>query len=337
LAKTLGLALGTGGARGWAHVGIIRALEEANIKIDYIAGTSIGSLVGAIYLAGKLDALESFAQEAELSDFRSMLDISFPAPGLIKGEKVYDFIAKYVTDKRLEDTPIPFRCVATNCVRKQEVVLTTGLMADAVRASISIPGIFMPFKHREDVYLVDGGTMNPLPISVVRAMGADIVVAVNLNEDMSFDHPEVVTSSDNEEADQEAISSIAPDKSDNIGDASKLTNSPQADEDSAEDNVLDRMASRYADMKETLQEQADRWMPGDDIGISIFDVLGNSIDVMEKRVTEANLHVDKPDILIAPDLAEFGTFDFHKAQTIMPRGYKAGKAMVSAIQDLLES
>jgi NTE family protein len=337
LAKTLGLALGTGGARGWAHIGVIRALEEANIKIDYLAGTSIGSLVGAIYLAGALDKLEGFAQDADLFRFQAMLDIAFPAPGLMKGEKVYEFIADYVGDQRLEDASIPFRCVATNFLRKQEVVMTTGLMADAVRASISIPGIFQPFKQQQNIYLVDGGIINPLPVSVVQDMGADVVVGVNLNQDLSIDHPAIATPSDSADSAQDASdASITSSSTERVSDAT-LQNSPGSDhpDETVADNLTERIANRYDELKENLKDEIDRWIPDKSIGLNIFDVLGESINVMEKRVTEANLLVHKPDVLIAPDLAEFGTFDFHKSQAILPRGYEAAKAMLPEIENLL--
>ena len=337
MAKTLGLALGTGGARGWAHVGVIRALEEADIKIDYLAGTSIGSLVGAIYMVGALDRLEAFAQEADLSKFVPMLDVSFPAPGLIKGHQIHDFIAEYVVDQRLEDAPVPFRCVATNFMRKQEVVLTTGLMVDAVRASISIPGIFPPFKHGENVYLVDGGIINPLPISVVRDMGADVVVAVNLNQDMSFDHPEIITPPDSKDAEPNADQSATDaDLGNAAGSDAAPPRSPKATDDAAQDNVLNRIANRYDELKGILKDQVDLWVPDKETGINIFDVLGNSIDVMEKRVTKVNLLVDKPEVLIEPKLAEFGTFDFHQSQQIIPQGYEAAKAMMPEILELLD-
>ncbi|MGF1458356.1 MAG: patatin-like phospholipase family protein [Leptolyngbyaceae cyanobacterium] len=329
MTKTLGLALGTGGARGWAHVGVIRAFEEAGIKVDYLAGTSIGALVGAIYMVGKLDQLETFAQEASFSELVPLMDISFPGVGLLQGDRVYRFIADYVADHWLEDAPIPFHCVATNFLQKQEVIIDGGPMVQAVRASISIPGIFAPFKHQENVYLVDGGIINPLPISVVRAMGADVVVAVNLNSDTTIDHEDIITQSPAAHSAENHQSEPKP-----VNDAQSAVDSKSTE--AADSAALATLANRYEALKGVLNDQLDNWIPDAETGINIFDVLGNSINVMEKRVTEINLLVDKPDVLIDPPLSEFGTFDFHQAQTIMPRGYEAAKAMIPSIQALLQ-
>lgn len=341
MAKTLGLALGTGGARGWAHLGVIRALEEAGIKIDYLAGTSIGSLVGAIYMAGNLDQLEEFAEEASLENLMPLMDVTFPSPGLIDGDRIHDFIAKYVLDNRLEDTPIPFQCVATNFLLKREVVLSTGLMVDAVRASIAIPGIFAPFKHGNNIYLVDGGIINPLPISVVREMGADVIVAVNLNQDTSLEHEEIVTQANVDSSKtrnsgggrKEAASEPQNQAREIAGDHA----SASQEATTQDSGVFNTLSNRYDALKDVLKDNVDRWIPDAQSGINIFDVLGNSINVMEKRVTEVNLLIDKPDVLIEPDLEQFGTFDFHQSKTIIPRGYEAAKAMLPTIQELLES
>ncbi|HHP7229300.1 MAG TPA: patatin-like phospholipase family protein, partial [Xenococcaceae cyanobacterium] len=178
----VGLALGGGGARGWAHIGVLRALEEAEIKIDYLAGTSVGALIGAVYVTGALDKLEKFANEITVDNLLPLIDVSFPNLGLIEGKQVCDFITEYLSDKTIEAAAIPFRCVATNFLLKEEVVFESGNLVDAIRASISIPGIFVPFKQ-ENVYLVDGGVVNPVPVSVVKDMGAEIVIAVNLNKE----------------------------------------------------------------------------------------------------------------------------------------------------------
>ncbi|MGP1371562.1 MAG: patatin-like phospholipase family protein [Almyronema sp.] len=312
MTKALGLALGGGGARGWAHVGVLRAMEEADIKVDYLAGNSIGALVGAVYVVGALAQLESFADEASLETLVSLIDISFPNLGLINGDQVQQFIRQYLSDYQIEEAAIPFRCVATNFLSKQEMIFQSGSMVDAVRASISIPGIFAPFRY-ENAYLVDGGVVNPVPVSVVRAMGADAIVAVNLNSD-----------------------SEAPSRPDSA------TETPSPHPDSSNGGHLavpasgfvQSLADRYETLKSALQDEVDDWIPDPTTGLNIFDVIGNCMNMLEQQVTRINLQTDQPHLLIEPKLMEFGIFDFHQAQPIMQRGYEAAKAVLPDLQAL---
>jgi len=178
----IGLALGGGSARGWAHIGVIRALEEAGIRPDFIAGTSIGALVGAAYAAGELDKLESWARGMHVRNVLGFFDVSL-ASGLLKGERLIEFIRRDFADRPIEELPIPFAATATALHTGQEVWLRTGSTLDAVRASISFPGLFAPVMH-EGRLLVDGGLVNPVPVSLARALGADIVIAVDLSSDL---------------------------------------------------------------------------------------------------------------------------------------------------------
>ncbi|HUJ01236.1 MAG TPA: patatin-like phospholipase RssA [Usitatibacter sp.] len=178
----IGLALGGGSARGWAHIGVIRALEEAGIRPDFIAGTSIGALVGAAYAAGELDKLESWARGMHVRNVLRFFDVSL-ASGLLKGERLIEFIRRDFADRPIEELPIPFAATATALHTGQEVWLRTGSTLDAVRASISFPGLFAPVMH-EGRLLVDGGLVNPVPVSLARALGADIVIAVDLSSDL---------------------------------------------------------------------------------------------------------------------------------------------------------
>lgn len=354
LTKTVGLALGGGGARGWAHIGVIRALEETGIKIDYLAGTSIGALVGAVYVSDALDKLEALAEDLTLQNLLSLMDVSFPNTGLIDGQRIHDFVARYVLDKQLEQTSIPFRCVATNFLQKQEVILETGLIVDAVRASISIPGIFAPFQLEENVYLVDGGVVNPVPVSVVQAMGAEVVIAVNLNKD-----PKAKTAHVSDGVRRSASNANSAHASSQAQNAENRSNESSSDDSSSEqpesmaqdsssesgsertseqhDGVLASLSNRYESLKDVLQDQIDQWIPDPQTGLNIFDVLGNSINMMEQRVTENKLRIDKPDVLIEPHLMEFGIFDFHQSMPMIRRGYDTAKAMLPDIKEKLEA
>ena len=178
--REVGLALGSGAARGWAHIGVIRAIHEAGIKVDYVAGTSIGALVGAAFASGNIDALESFVKRLDWKGAMSLLDLGLPRSGLLDGKKVTASIRERVDPGDVEDLPIPFCAVATNLVDGSEVRMDKGDLVEAIRASISIAGVFTPVR-KGDMLLVDGGILNPVPAGVARDMGARYVIAVDVH------------------------------------------------------------------------------------------------------------------------------------------------------------
>ncbi len=178
----IGIALGSGSARGWAHIGVLRALQQAGVEPDVVCGTSIGAFVGAAYASGDLDKLEAWACGLTRRDVLGFFDVSL-AGGLIKGEKLLAFAASTFLDGTFEQLERPFACVATDLASGREIWLKEGPVADAVRASIALPGLFAPHLVDER-HLVDGGLVNPVPVSLCRAMGADIVIAVDLGMDV---------------------------------------------------------------------------------------------------------------------------------------------------------
>lgn len=178
----IGLALGSGSARGWAHIGVIRTLQEAGIAPDILCGCSIGALVGAAYADGNLDGLEKWVSGLAWQDVVGLLDVSFTG-GLIKGEKLINFFEKHFVDKDFSALSLPFACVATDLASGREIWLKDGSVAAALRASIALPGLFAPVE-RDGRLLVDGGLVNPVPVSLCRALGADIVIAVDLGSDI---------------------------------------------------------------------------------------------------------------------------------------------------------
>src|SRR5512135_3210738 len=180
-APTLGLALGSGSARGWAHIGVIRALAAEGIVPDAICGCSIGAFVGAVYADGDLDKLEIWVSSLTWQDVVALLDVSLKG-GLIKGAKLIQFFERHFVDRDFADLPIPFACVATDLESGREIWLRKGSVAHAVRASIALPGLFTPVPH-DDGFLVDGGLVNPVPVSLCRAMGMDVVIGVEVGSD----------------------------------------------------------------------------------------------------------------------------------------------------------
>ena len=179
----VGLALGSGSARGWAHIGVVRALEQAGVRPELVCGTSIGSLVGAAYAAGELDRLEQWARSLRKGEVIKFLDVSL-GRGLVKGERIMSFLRSNFRDRPIEDLALPFAAVATSLENGAEVWLRRGSTLAAVRASIAIPGLLAPVRH-DGSLLVDGGLVNPVPVSLARAMGADFVIAVDLNSDIA--------------------------------------------------------------------------------------------------------------------------------------------------------
>lgn len=182
--RKIGLALGAGAARGLAHIGVLEVLEKEGIPIDMIAGTSMGALVGALYAQGKgVSEIKDLAMDLGSRRFTFLVDLALPKTGLIRGRKIKDILKSTIGDIGFEDLKIPFACVATDIESGDEVVIKQGLVRDGVRASGSMPVIFSVVK-REGRYLVDGALVNPIPVSILKEMGADFIIAVNVTPDV---------------------------------------------------------------------------------------------------------------------------------------------------------
>jgi len=297
----IGLALGGGSARGWAHIGVIRTLAEAGIVPDIVCGTSIGALVGAAYVDGDLDRLEQWTKSLTLQTVVGFLDFSLGG-GLIKGEKLIEFFRSQFVDVPISELPLPFAAVATDLQTGREVWLQEGMVSDAVRSSIALPGLFTPVEH-EGRWLVDGGLVNPVPVSLCRAMGADLVIAVDLNSDILGKHLRKA----------HASKSVAPDNPEGVG-----------------ETVLARIQSGMAALGITNSKAPDN-RP------SMLEVLASSINIMQARITRSRLAGDPADMLIAPRLAEFGLMEFHRAAVAIEIGSRATKPVLPQIHFLLEN
>jgi len=181
-APKIGFALGAGSARGWAHIGVLRALTEAGIRPDLIAGCSVGAFVGAAFAVGRLDQVEQWALGLDRRRMLRLADFGLRG-GLIKGERINEVFREQFVECEFSDLPIPLAAVATDLHSGQEIWLREGKVADAIAASIAVPGLFRPVRY-DDRYLVDGSVVNPIPVSLCRAMGADIVLAIDLGSDL---------------------------------------------------------------------------------------------------------------------------------------------------------
>lgn len=291
----VGLALGGGSARGWAHIGVLRALADAGIEPDLVCGTSIGALVGAAYVAGELDRLEGWVRSLRLQTVVSFLDVSLNG-GLIKGDKLITFFREHFVDRDMHELARPFGAVATDLAHGREVWLREGGVSDAVRASIALPGLFAPVR-RDDVWLVDGGLVNPVPVSLARAMGADVVIAVDLNSDLLGRH-------------------LKPKPTARVKKPGPA---------SAMDGVLARIQSGMSQFGLNGSDPADEPPP-------MLDVVASSINIMQVFITRSRLAGEPADALVTPRLAELGLMEFHRAATAIEAGRCAAETVVPQIQ-----
>ena len=296
----IGLALGSGSARGLAHIGVIRALEEAGIKIDCVAGTSIGALIGSVYASGKLEDLEKVYLDYDWKKIAYFFDIVFPKSGLIDGNKVADFVREYVHAETIEHLPLPFKAVATDIGSGEEITMDKGDVIEAVRASISVPGIFTPVRRNGRV-LVDGGLINPVPVSTARSMGAKLVIAVDLNHDIvAGKAPESISKSAEQNSFVETLS--------RMGGAKYLA-------------AVERINLGLQSMDNPALNQIQAWLAEESLP-NIFEVLLSSINVMETQITRTRLHMDPPDLLIQPKLGHIRFLEFNRAEEIINIGYE---------------
>ncbi len=304
----LGLALGSGSARGWAHIGVIRALIEAGIRIDYVAGTSIGAVVGAIYASGNIEALEEIVLQLDWKQIASFLDVVFPKSGLIDGNRISEFIRTHVGAKNIEDLSLPFCAVSTDLITGNEVVIRDGDIIEAVRASISVPGIFTPVR-KSDMILVDGGLVNPVPVSVVREMGADLVIAVDLNHDI---------------VEKKGISRTR------IPNSGVLASGIGTSQGFAKrTKILDALNKRLETLDIPALTHIRQWMSRDPVP-NIFEVIISSINIMQAQITATKLKTDRPDLLIQPHLGHIRFLEFNKAWEAIAEGYREAKTCISA-------
>ena len=305
----IGLALGGGSARGWAHIGVLRALNDAGIHPDVVAGTSIGAVVGGCYVAGQLDALETFARSLTRRRVLGFLDFNFSGTGLITGKRLCDALDKRMRDVDIEALPKRFVAVATEIGTGHEIWLSRGRIVDAMRASYALPGIFRPVRINGR-WLFDGALVNPVPVSVCRAFGARYVIAVNVNWDTS------------------SRGTIVPHLEENI---EHPVSTPDAAEDEAQGGVI---ARNKRAMKKLLQRQLFGRF---DNGPGISRVMVEAFNIVQDRIARSRLAGDPPDMIISPRLPAFGLFDFHRAEPLIEGGAAAARREIEELKRDLES
>jgi len=295
-APRIGLALGGGIARGWAHIGALRRLHQLGLEPDLICGTSMGALVGGFYLAGKLSELEELVRALTRFRMVRLLDFAVPQNGIIGGRRMFREMEKIVGELHIEDLPRPFAAVAAELATGHEIWLSRGHLLDAVRASVSLPGIFKPVK-RDGRWLIDGALVNPVPVSVCRAMGARMVIAINLTGDTMGGIPVIDRRNGN------GAAYDGPERRGN-GDA--------------------RLGPAMRQLLDTDQEEPN-----------FFGTMASSFTILLDRITRSRLAGDPADLTVAPRVGHIGLLEFHRAEEAIEEGAKAVDRIVPELIEVM--
>lgn len=309
--RQVGLALGSGGARGWAHLGVLEVLRERGIRAQVVAGTSMGALMGAFFAAGREQVLHDLSRDLDWGHLRQFFwELTLSRSGLTDGRRLLEETAKLLDRSDFRELEIPFRAVATDLKDGGEVVLAQGDLLLALRASISIPGLFSPVQVG-DRFLVDGGLVNPVPVNVARAMGAERVIAVDVSQGMAVEEwPSVETP--REERDESGRPAVPL----------RLPRQTDEEEESGAVQVLrhfwDDIERKVRRLKTTWQERESR--------PDMLEVLVRSVRIMEGQIARTRRAAEPPDLLIEPRVEDIGTLDFQKAREAIAAGREAALA-----------
>lgn len=300
--RKVGLALGSGGAKGLSHISVIEYIEGMGIPVNMIAGSSIGAVVGAVYCCGNLSRLKEDMLRFSKKELFAVFDITMPKSGLLKGNDFVKFMKKYIpADARIEDMRIPLSIVSTDYYTGRPVVFNKGNVLEAVRASVSIPGVFVPVAYGSS-FLIDGGVANPLPLDLLEDMGAGLTIASNL-------HPGLAISpmTDFVKRQGKKIGILKKDKPETVDRARGVS-------------VPDEKPVKawFKNIEQWLSKGEEKqYYP------SIFEVISQSIDIMGYVNTQNTLKYYSPTVLVEPDLLKYGTMDFYRAYDIITEGFKA--------------
>jgi len=293
----IGLALGSGSSRGWAHIGIIRELAKIGIRPDIVCGTSVGAMVGAACVAGNLDKLEDWARSVTRLDVARFLDISTSFTGFVNTERFHSYLNEVIAadDDNIEDLPKTYAAVATDLESGKEVWLQNGSIVQAVWSSMALPGLFPAIRYNNS-WLVDGGLVNPVPVSTCRALGADIVLAVNLNGGIVGKH---------------------------FKKAIKQKNSFETVGDK-----ISELVKEYTDL--ALFEPNNIEQPP-----SLLDAIAASVNITQDRITRSRLAGEPPDIILTPKLSNIGLLELYRAQEAIEEGRMSVERVLPEIKHVL--
>ncbi|MDG6774374.1 patatin-like phospholipase family protein [Thiomicrorhabdus sp. ZW0627] len=284
--KSVSLILGSGGARGLAHIGIIRWLEEQGYEIRFVSGSSMGALVGGVYAAGKLDEFVDWFKKLTNTDILALTDLAWDRSGLIKGDKLFETFKDLIGDPNIEDLPIPFTAVATDIENEKEVWLQTGSLLKAIRASISLPMIFTPY-HLHGMTLIDGGVLNPMPIAPTFSQNNDLSIAVDLAGTPIFDSAKPM----------------------------------ESEEDIEEDSWLNDITGLFGSLKERFLSK-DKTDLGRSFNLDVYEVSNMAFDSMQNTIARQKLAAYPPDITIEIPRNACGMMEFTKVNEMIALGYR---------------
>jgi NTE family protein len=295
--RKIGLALGSGASRGWSHIGVIKALLREGIEPDIVCGTSVGAIIGGSYVSGKLESLEKWVLSSTRTDVLRFFDIKFSQSGFVDTDRLSWFLHSFVAteDQRIENLAQKFAAVATNLDTGREAWFVEGGLADAVRASMALPGLF-PAVHNDQRWLVDGGLVNPVPVSVCRELGADIVIAVNLNSGV-------------------------------IGKHNNGMRDPLPENNRGVLSNLKQQAKEYSSSifpNRSVKDEA----PG------LFYAIANSVSIVQDGITRSRLAGDPADVLLSPQLAHIGMLEFHRAAEAIREGERCVGSSLAEIRQV---
>ena len=295
----VGVVLGAGAARGWAHIGALRELDAMGLRLDVVVGSSIGTLVGGCYAADRLDMLEAFARSLTRRRVFGLLDFSFTGSGLIGGQRLRTRLEAGLGGLCIEDLPVRFAAVATEIGRGHEIWLRRGLLVDAIRASYALPGVFEPVKV-DGRWLFDGAIVNPVPVSVARALGAERVIALNISSDRfgrgtaiqdPFGRPE------------------PPTVGEPVNDSSGM------------------IARWWRGSNGSTRGNGDASAPG------LMTSMVNAFDILQDRIMRSRLAGDPPDALVQLKVGDIGMFEFHRADELIELGREAVRKAAAEISE----
>ena len=302
----IGIALGSGSARGWSHVGVLQALKNEGIEPDIVCGCSMGALVGAAYVAGELQALDKWARSMNWREIVGFLDIDLTSGGLIEGKRLMSFMQTLKEDAPIESFEKPFLAIATELATGREAWLQQGSIVDAVRASIALPGLFSPVEL-DGKWFLDGGLVNPVPVSACRALGADIIIAVNLNGDLVGKHTHHPK-------------------------AKKVQDKPA----STGLDVLDRLLQEVpSNISKSLKKLAPDLLASGTKAPGYFDVGASAINIMQDQITRSRLAGEPPHIMLTPQLRDLGILEFNRAEEAIAEGRNSVKRALPTLREFL--
>lgn len=279
----VGIALGSGASRGWSHIGVLKALLKAGIEPDVVCGTSVGAMVGGAYLAGNLKELEDWVVTSSRSDVLRFFSFRLANSAFVDLDRFNWFLHNYVApaDLRIEDLEKPFAAVCTDLEGGSEVMLTNGNLVNSIRASMAMPGLF-PAERQNHRWLVDGGLVNPVPVSACRTLGADVVIGVNLNADI-------------------------------LGRREVAKRAAEQPEDDSIFDSLKKQARKYSASLLSVDQESDS-TPG------MFTTIAHTINIFQDQITRSRLEADPADVSIAPNVGDISMFDFQRAADAIEEG-----------------